>query len=362
MNLAPDLTIYADDRQYKVNSFTPCGAPQYNLKHPTQMPARGMGSADGRRVLAIGEYGVSESWFRCFDIANGRELWSYPDNFVGVHGSHQACPPAVGMIRGSFGPCGVAKLASPIGGVWVIVTNVGEWHIVSDDGFYVTRLFQGDPMKVVWPDKAVPGAVLNNCPPGLGGEDFGGTCCLAKNGKFFVQAGTTGFWNIEVVGLDTVKTLGGNLLAISPRDVVEAEKIRVEQFQASIGTKRMVVKRKSVVMNGNFEQDFPGADAIQFKKQDESQVRAAADWDDQNLYLVWDVRDKTPWINKAAVPEQMCVGGDTVDFQLGANPRADKHRGEAANGDLRLFNWQFQGPTDHRDLSPRVGHEETETG
>ena len=73
------------------------------------MPARGMGSADGRRVLAIGDYGVSESWFHCFDIASGKELWSYPDNFVGVHGSHQACPPEAGMIRGSFGPCGVAQ-------------------------------------------------------------------------------------------------------------------------------------------------------------------------------------------------------------------------------------------------------------
>ncbi len=361
MNFAPDLTIYADDRQYKVAGFTPCGAPKYDLRNPTRMPARGMGSADGRRVLALGEYGVSESWFHCFDIASGKELWSYPDNFVGVHGSHQACPPAVGMIRGSFGPCGVAQLAAPIGGVWVIPTNVGEWHIVSDEGFYLTRLFQGDPMKVVWPDKALPGAVLDNCPPGLGGEDFGGSCCLAKDGKFFVQAGKTGFWNIEVVGLETVKPLGGNRLAITPSDVVEAEKIRVEQLQASVGTKRMTVKKKTVTLSGNFDQDFSGADVIQFQKQEEARVRAAAAWDDQNLYLAWDVRDKTPWINKAAAPEQMYVGGDTRRLPARRRSAGGQESRRGCPRRSASFDWQLQRPTDRRDLSPRVGREETET-
>ena len=105
----------------------------------------------------------------------------------------------------------------------------------------------------------------------------------------------------------------------------------------------MAVKKKTVALSGNFDQDFSGADVIQFKKQEEAQVRAAAAWDDQNLYLAWDVRDRTPWINKAAMPEQMYVGGDTVDFQLGADPRADKKRDEAAQGDLRLSIGNFKG-------------------
>ncbi len=105
----------------------------------------------------------------------------------------------------------------------------------------------------------------------------------------------------------------------------------------------MAVRKKTVTLGGNFDRDFSGADAIQFKKQEEAQVRAAAAWDDQNLYLAWDVRDKTPWINKAAMPEQMYVGGDTVDFQLGVDPRADKNREEAAKGDLRLSIGNFKG-------------------
>jgi hypothetical protein len=343
MGFTPDMTIYAEKRQYKVVGFTPCGAPKYDLKNPVLMPVSGVGSADGRRVLAAGAYGESQSWFLCHDIASGRKLWDYPDNFVGVHGSHQACPPAVGMIRGSFGPCGVAQLPAPIGGVWVIPTNVGEWHLLTDDGFYLTRLFQGDPMKVVWPEKAIPGAVLDNCPPGLGGEDFGGSCCLARDGKLFVQAGKTGFWNIEVVGLDTVKSLPGGEVSIAPGELAQAEKIRTEQLQAAVGTLRMAVKKKTVTLGSNLDQDFSGADVIQFKKQDEAQVRAAALWDNENLYLAWDVRDHTPWINKATVAEQMYVAGDTVDFQLGTDPQADKQRDQAGKGDLRLSIGNFQG-------------------
>ena len=97
---------------------------------------------------------------------------TYPDNFNGVHGSHRAPPPEAGLIRGSYGPCGAARLPDPIGNVWVLPTNVGEWHILTEKGFYLTRLFQGDPMKFVWPEKAGPGAVMDNCPPGMGGEDL----------------------------------------------------------------------------------------------------------------------------------------------------------------------------------------------
>lgn len=75
----------------------------------------------------------------------------------------------------AFGFIGNAQLPEPVGTIWGINTNVGEWHILTGEGFYLTRLFQGDPQKQKWPDKALPGAVMDNCPSGLGGEDFGGT-------------------------------------------------------------------------------------------------------------------------------------------------------------------------------------------
>jgi len=343
MYFTPELAVYSGDRQYRVTGFSACGAPKYDLAHPVQMPVAGLGCAAGHRVLKIGDYGHDTSWFRCHDIASGRLLWSYPDNFVGVHGSHRACPPTAGMIRGSFGPCGTARMPAPIGGIWVIPTNCGEWHILTGEGFYLSRLFQGDPMKVQWPEKVVPGAVMDDTPPGMGGEDFGGSMCYAQDGKLYVQAGKTGFWNLQVVGIETVKRLSGSGVSISAEDVTRAAKLREELLQAAVGTRKLVIRKKTPSFTGRLNEDFSGTEILKYQKQDSAAVRTAAAWDDQNMYLAWEVRDATPWLNAAKVPEQMYTGGDTVDFQIGTDPKADKKRGEAVRGDLRVSIGNFQG-------------------
>ncbi len=48
-------------------------------------------------------------------------------------------------------------------------------------------------------------------------------------------------------------------------------------------------------------------------------------------------------MNGANTPEEMYVSGDTVDFQLGTNPSADRNRTEPALGDLRLSIGNFGG-------------------
>jgi hypothetical protein len=96
-------------------------------------------------------------------------------------------------------------------------------------------------------------------------------------------------------------------------------------------------------VTGDLGRDFPGCEPIAYKKQESASVRSVAAWDDRNLYLAWEVRDATPWLNAAEVPEQMYVSGDTVDFQIGADPKADKKRREAVKGDLRLSIGNFKG-------------------
>ncbi len=343
MHFAPDLSIYSGKQQLKVPGFTACGAPKYDLAQPITMPIAGMGSADGKYVMTQGEYGQNTTWNRCYDIASGKLRWEYPDNFVGVHGSHNAVPPEVGMIRGSFGPCGTATLPAPIGNIWVIPTNVGEWHILTEDGYYLTKLFQGDPMKIAWPEKAVPGAILDNVPPGMGGEDFGGSIALAKDGKLYLQAGKTAFWNVEVTGLDTVQAIKGGTLTIVEGDTKTALAFREGYLQEAKGAARLTVKHATPTFTGNLDKDFAADTLVKYQKQDEAAARSAAAWDETNLYLAWEVRDKTPWLNGAAEAAQMYIGGDTVDFQLGTDPKADKNRTEAVLGDLRVSIGNFQG-------------------
>ena len=353
MAFAPDLTFYSRYQQFKVVGFTAAGAPLYDLAHPVRMPHAdeeggmgantGMGSADGRLVIYNGKYATDRGVFNVYDIAAGKKIWSYPNNFVGVHGSHNATPAEVGMIRGAFDIAGTARLPAPLGNIWVIPTNVGEWHILTGDGFYLTKLFEGDQLKVQWPREAAPGADMSRAPPGIGGEDFGGSIAYGKDGNLYLQAGKTGFWNLEVTGLDSVRALPGDKITISAPEMAQAQALRETGRQTVAGKRSLALKKNTPVFTGNLDDDFKGSDIISFEKTPDAAVRAAATWDDQNLYLAWDVMDRTPWQNSAKVPEDMYLGGDTVDFQLGADPHADTNRREAVAGDLRLSIGNFEG-------------------
>lgn len=336
-NINTDLTLYADAKEkglvFKVKDFTASGAPRYDVANPAQLPKIGgaMPTPDNKRVLS-----VDGKWFNCYDTASGRLLWKYPNTFSGVHGSHRAPQPLPGLTRGAFGIVGNAKLPKPLGGLWAVNGNCGEWYMFTEDGFFLTQLFQGDPFKMKFPEQAVPGAILDACPPGLGGEDFGGSMRQGKDGELYIQAGKTALWNVHVVGLDKVKALPGGKIAISKKDLLNAAKFREQQLQAVAGSQEYTASKATIKFTGNLNADFKPARPIKFAKQADARVRVAAAWDDTNLYLGWEVMDTTPWVNGADAPEYLYARGDTVDFQLGTDKNADAKRKEAVKGDFRL--------------------------
>jgi hypothetical protein len=344
LNMNGDLTLYANGLEFQVAEFTPCGAPRYDVAHPRPSAGFRAGAVptpDKRRLVA-----VDDKFFTCFDAADGKPLWTYPNTFSGVHGSHGAPPPEDGLIRGAFGLVGNALLPSPVGGIWAVNGNIGEWHVLTEEGFYLTRLFQGDAFKVQWPDQAVPGAILDNVPAGLGAEDFGGSMRQGADGKVFVQAGKTALWNVEVVGLDTIQQLPGGTVTIDAADATMAGTFREQQLQVVEGKKKYIVKKATVAFTGNLDADFKGlgkAEKPAFAKQAGSRVRVAMARDDANLYVGWEVQDESPWVNGADAPEFMYARGDTVDLQIGTDAAADPKRREPGKGDLRLSIGNFRG-------------------
>ena len=343
MNMNTDLTLYpvhkGQGMQIKVSGFTACDAPKYDLKNIKELPRLVMPlpSPDNRLVASF------ERTVKCYEVAGGKLLWTYPNEFSGVHGSHYAPGPAPGLMRGTFVFIGNGKLPDPIGEIWALNSNVGEWHVLTGEGFYLTRLFQGDPTKIRWPEEAAVGAVLDNVPPGHGGEDFGGNFTQAKDGSIYIQAGKTSLWKVKVVGLETVKRLGTGAIRIAESEVAVARRMRAEQVQAAVGIRQLTISKAKPRFTGNIVADFGRGHVIVYGKQSGAGVRSAAAWDDDCLYLGWEVKDTTPWINGARTPEQMYVGGDTVDFQLATDPGADKTRAKAGPGDLRLSIGNFKG-------------------
>jgi hypothetical protein len=276
------------------------------------------------------------SQFTCYDIETGKLLWNYPNNYVGVHGGHRAPPLQTGMIRAAYDILGTGRLPDPIGDIFVIATDKGEWHILTGAGFYLTRLFEADVLKIRWPDPAVPGAIMDTVPPGMGAEDFGGSMTVAKDGQLYVQHGKTAFINSRVVGLDSVRTLPGGKLTVAPGDLAKADGFREKLLQASVGVKMATAKKGTVTFTGDLRKDFNTQEPLAFQKTPADRVEAAIAWDDASLYLGWQVNDATPWVNGASEAAQMYALGDTVDFQIGTDPEADSKRDKPALGDLRL--------------------------
>ena len=355
MPMTQSMVFYGGKYRIAVTGYTACGAPLYDVTKAKAMPIpddlgrrggmgaqRGCGSEDGKLILYNGYYGVNHSDFRCYDIESGQLKWTYPNTYVGVHGGHRAPPPQVGLVRAAYDVVGSAELPEPVGNVFVIPTDKGEWHVLTGDGYYLTRLFESDPMKVRWPEPAVPGAIMDNTPPGMGAEDFGGSIAATKDGQLHVQAGKTAFINLRVVGLDSVQKLGRGKLSVSASDCQLAAGFREKLRQAAVGTRQVIVKKKTVAFGGDLRKDFAIRDPIRFAKG-RSKVEAAIAYDDTNLYLAWSVQDATPWVNGAAEPAVMYATGDTVDFQLGADPGANKKRREPVRGDLRLSIGNFKG-------------------
>jgi hypothetical protein len=365
LRLTPDLTLYPGGGpgsstgkilRYRLQGFTACGAPRYDLANPESLPipadkhVSGLGSGDG--WLFVQHRGEHDGFLPnapgnliCYDVATGAERWRYPNDYSNVGGAMRGpAMPQPGMLRGAFECLGTITLPEPVGAVWIYATNCGEWHLLTSDGYYLSRLFQGDFSKHQWPEAAVPGAVMDECPSGMGGEDFGGCVTRGADGKVYVQAGKTGYWNLEVTGLDTVQPLGQAPLAtLTDRDVARAAQFRTEQLQQSAAGRVVTVKQLTPTFTGKLDTDFAGAQIVAYQKLDNASVRSVAAWDAQHLYLGWQGTDQTPWVNGAADAAEMYQGGDTVDFQLGTNPGADKKRAEATLGDLRLSIGNLKG-------------------
>ncbi|OPZ26045.1 MAG: putative major pilin subunit [Lentisphaerae bacterium ADurb.BinA184] len=290
-----------------------------------------------------GGYGADHSTVECYEIASGRLMWTYPSNYTGVHGSHRACPPEVGMIRGAYDICGSATLPPPIGTIWVIPTNKGEWHALTEKGYYLTKFWEGDPMKVEFPERAAPGADCTRCPPGAGEEAFGGSITLGTDGSLSLQGGHTSFWNVRVQGLENARALAGGALTLTADDVETAKAFRQRYLSIQEGGRQLKVPRATPTLTGDIEKDFGARAAVDYSRQDNAKVRSAFAWDDQALYVAWQVMDETPWVNGADAPEFLYARGDTVDVQLGTDPQADPRRDKAEAGDLRLSIGPFQG-------------------
>jgi hypothetical protein len=240
--------------------------------------------------------------------ADGAHLWSYPNQWSDVHGSHKAPLPQTGVLQGSLAILGMAALDDQAD-VFFLNGNHGRCFLLSSDGIYLDEVFTD-----------VRVSYLKN-EYRLGGEIFGGMFDRAADGRYFVQIGHGPYRIYQLHGLERIQRLAGEL-TVTPAQIEAAEQASRRQLAAANSAKQLLL---------------PGE--ISWSQSGKFKISLSANFAKGELALTWQVNDPSPWVNGGRDWTSLFATGDSVDLQIG--PAGERRA--AIEGDQRLLIAPFEG-------------------
>jgi hypothetical protein len=259
---------------------------------------------------------------------DGRLLWTYPNKWTDVHGSHDAPLPSPGEMQGALFFSGVAPLDDNAD-VVLLNGNHGRAFVLTTDGLYLDEMFP-DVRLMTNPQASGVGI--------LGGECFGGTFGRSqKDGNYYFQGGGISYRIYRIDGLrGTTRSRG--TLTVGPGQAAAAERALLrKKTEATLPRSGTVAWRdKPPVVDGRAD-DWPGAPAARWDRGGRFAITARLAYDATSLYLHYTVRDESPWVNNGTDWQALFKTGDGIDLQLGADPAANPARPGPVPGDFRLF-------------------------
>ena len=218
--------------------------------------------------------------------------------------------PKPGQVWGITAPLGVA------GEITGVATYFGAFHLFTRDGMYVAMLFKDQRLGEMGPD------VIN-------AEAFAGQLIkAAKSGRYLLLAGDTDGRVTEVLGLDTIQRFEGSY-TLSPGDAAKAKEAQAEFAKAKARSQALAIVR--------------GRPALELAKPVRKTIDAQRGfsarlaYDEENLYVGYDVDSPQELSNAIPDPRIIFKGGNLLDIQLAADPQADPKRTTPAPGDLRVL-------------------------
>ena len=262
--------------------------------------------------------------------ADGRPLWTYPNRWSGVHGSHSAPLPEVGQMQGALFFLGMAHLDDQAD-VFVMNGNHGRFFVITSDGLYLDEMFK---------DVRMGGSLDAYL---IGGECFGGFFARSeKDGNYYLQSGHTDYRIFRLDGLRQVTRQGGSV-NLSPAQVMAAERRLAAKLAQSSAGKIAHARRveKAITVDGK-DEDWAGEPAVKWDQSQRFPVSTRIGFDDRNLYLFYTVSDDSPWVNRGKDWTLLFKTGDSVDLQIGVDPAASAARSQPVPGDLRLLIAPFE--------------------
>lgn len=320
----------------KPDGYHPGGAPKYpplNAACAAGVPIDLYGNEVETAVDRFGDLICnSDPQMKCF-APDGKLLWTYPNRWTNVHGSHNAPLPETGVMQGTLFFLGMAPLDDKAD-VFVMNGNHGRFFVLTSDGLYLDEMFKDVRM----------GASLDAYL--IGGECFGG--CFgksAKDGHYYLQSGHTDYRIFRLDGLQQARRAAGTL-TVRPEQTVAAERALARKAAQQAAKKEAAIPFvvAALAIDGK-ENDWKGEPAVRWDKSGQFPVQVRAAYDAQHLYLLYSVSDSSPWVNNGKDSTLLFKTGDSVDLQIGTNAAANPNRTQPAPGDIRLLIAPFQGKT-----------------
>lgn len=333
---ARDLTLYAtatvNDRQSIVRiepkGFDSHGVPNY----PTLMQAVKQGVTPIQAHMRGYQAAIVDHFDRLIFNADpnmlginqdGTETWQIRNPWLGVHGSHKAPLPEIGVMQGNLYFLGSARFDDKAD---LLMTNGnhGRFFVMTSDGIYVDEMFRDVRQS----------RVLDNYT--IGGEPFGGYFGKAEDdGKYYLHAGNYRLYEIQ--GVDTIKRMAGSLdvtqeklqvAAQRQRQVIEKAK---QQQQVNIAW-----LKKAPRINGD-RRGWPD-NPFDWDSSGQYPVSVQIGYDNDKLYLSATVRnDDSPWVNGGKDWTNLFKTGDSLNIELALDPSAKANRRTSEKGDIRLL-------------------------
>jgi hypothetical protein len=262
--------------------------------------------------------GVKQIGFgRC--APDGTLLWGYRGTVAWFHALNLP-PQSPGKIWGQTAFLGTA------GDFTGFATYFGCHHIYTRDGVCVGMVFR---------DPRLGGGLGADI---IASENYNGQLVKPKEmNRYFTLGGDQDGRITEIFGLDTVKRLPGGTVTITAEDAQ-----RVTQANADYQAK-LAKGQRLVLVRGR--KALETAQAVSKIANAGQAFQARAAYDEKNLYVQFTVTSPAALVNGITDPQLLFKGGNCLDIQLAADPKADAKREKPAVGDQRLLVSRQNGKT-----------------
>ena len=332
-----DLSIQSGAFRWKVKQMLPSGVPVYEEEHLPQLAGRDLYRLSDGSYYRLGNTAAPEAVL----AADGTPRWTFAQEGEPiVQALHNAKPWRPDQVVAQFGVVGHERAPTGDLGEFVVIHgNGGGWNVWTTDGMLVGPIFRDlrSPQAQPW---SMPehqrGMLLKDVT--CGQEHFSGYFCKTADDRFYAVAGHNHISVVEVLGLDRVRRLSGTL-EVTAADLQKTQSWEQRRERDDVYARAPVLDcyqpKEPLVIDGNLA-DWAAPSAVLSEEQGRrAEFRMA--YDDEALYLAWQVANMGPLKNTGAAWDRLFQTGASVDVQLAVAADAPEDRQAPVEGDLRLL-------------------------